>query len=194
MSDTVALEVPLLLIAMPQVMDPFFHKSVILLVHHDEEGSVGFILNRQTEITIADIMQGMDLRWGGTSDKVAHFGGPVQPQLGTVLYPRDDPDAPLLEGSAEVVSGVAITQHIGDLEQLATEPPHPLLLLLGYAGWGAGQLMEEILRNDWLTAPCNRDLIFGEPTTRWETALATVGVDPASLPSWSPTVDGEEAN
>jgi putative transcriptional regulator len=195
MEPTASLEVPLLLIAMPQVMDPFFHRSVILLVHHDEEGSVGFILNRTTEIEMPDIMSGMELTWQGAPGAVAYFGGPVQPQLGTVLYPLAPPHDELLDGSAEICPGVAISQHIGDLEHLGMDPPRDFRLLLGYAGWGAEQLMEEILRNDWMTAPGTRELIFTpEPEEAWIQALAAVGVDPSTLPSWSPTGAGDDAN
>ncbi|MBZ0112568.1 MAG: YqgE/AlgH family protein [Thermoanaerobaculia bacterium] len=195
MESTAALQVPLLLIAMPQVMDPFFHRSVILLVHHDDEGSVGFILNRTTEIEIPDIMTGMKLTWSGAPGAVAHFGGPVQPQLGTVLYPLEPPHDALLDGSAEVCPGVAISQHVGDLEQLASDPPKDFRLMLGYAGWGAEQLMDEILRNDWMTAPGSRELIFTpDPEEAWIQALAAVGVDPSTLPSWSPTATGDDAN
>ena len=80
------LQAPLLLIAMPQILDPFFHRSVVLLVHHDAEGSLGFILNRPTAISVAEILQGMEIAWAGDEAAVAHFGGPVQPQLGTVLF------------------------------------------------------------------------------------------------------------
>ena len=185
----------MLLIAMPQVMDPFFHRSVILLVHHDEDGSVGFILNRPTEIEIPDIMQGMELEWRGAPGAVALFGGPVQPQLGTVLYPVESPETEPMEGSAEVIPGVAISQHIGDLEQLGEDPPVGFRLLLGYAGWGSSQLMEEILRNDWITAPGSRDIVLAENTEEiWADALALVGMDPSSLPSWSPDSDRDNAN
>src|SRR6185369_2935106 len=87
MADSEAeLQAPLLLIAMPQILDPFFHRSVVLLVHHDGEGSLGFIINRPTAISVSEILQGMEIDWRGEHALVAHFGGPVQPQLGTVLF------------------------------------------------------------------------------------------------------------
>src|SRR5262245_27980652 len=87
MADSEAeLQAPLLLIAMPQILDPFFHRSVVLLVHHDAEGSLGFIINRPTAISVSEILAGMEIEWNGHGDVVAHFGGPVQPQLGTVLF------------------------------------------------------------------------------------------------------------
>jgi putative transcriptional regulator len=188
------LSTPVLLMAMPQVLDPFFHRSVVLLLHHEDEGSFGFILNRPTGIKVSEILKGMDVGWSGREEAVAYFGGPVQPNLGTVLF------APLLaEGgpedtATEVLPGVALTQHVGDLSRLAEAPPDQFRLILGYAGWGEGQLMEEILRNDWLTAPASSELIFApDPEQVWGDALRSVGIDPTVLPSWIPGRDSEDS-
>ena len=190
MSAAEGIETPLLLAAMPQVHDPFFHQSVVLLVHHnDEEGSFGLIVNRPTELKIADILEGMKIGWGGSPDALAYFGGPVQPQLGTVIYGGDD-RTEKLSAASEVFPGIGTTQHYRDLELLAHRPPARIRLVLGYAGWGEEQLLGEILRNDWVTAPVKADLIFPtEPETAWETTLRSVGLDPASLPSWTPDPD-----
>lgn len=186
------LATPVLLVAMPQVLDPFFQRSVVLLVHHEDEGSFGFIINRSTGIRLREILDGMEVGWGGGDEAMAHFGGPVQPQLGTVLFA---PGVAETEASTEVLPGVALTQHVGDLVRLAETPPDHFRLFLGYAGWGSGQLMDEILRNDWLTAPAQVDLIFAaQPDDVWAAALQSVGVDPAALPSWTPDKGGETAN
>lgn len=194
------LTTPILLMAMPQVADPYFHRSVVLLLHHESEGSFGFIINRPTGIKISEILKGMDVSWRGTDGAVAFFGGPVQPQLGTVLFapvlpPGGDGAADHEEDTAtEVIPGLALTQHIGDLSKLAEHPPDEFRLLLGYAGWGEGQLMEEILRNDWLTAPASSELIFSpDPERIWDAALRSVGIDPANLPSWVPGATSEES-
>lgn len=186
------LTTPVLLVAMPQVTDPFFHRSVVLLIHHEEEGSFGFIINRTTGIRLQEILQGMEVGWQGRDEAVAHFGGPVQPQLGTILFAPEEVET---EGATEVLPGLSLTQHIGDLVRLAEMPPDHFRLFLGYAGWGAGQLMEEILRNDWLTAPAQTDLVFSaDPDDVWSAALRSVGVDPATLPSWTLSGDGETTN
>ena len=178
---------PVLLLAMPQVLDPFFHRSVVLLLHHEDEGSFGFIVNRPTGIKVGEILKGMDVGWEGGEEAVAYFGGPVQPQLGTVLFTPVLEEGGPEDTATEIVPGLALTQHIGDLSRLAEAPPDQFRLLLGYAGWGEGQLMEEILRNDWLTAPVSRDLIFApDPERVWDAALRSVGIDPAALPSWMP--------
>ena len=209
-SAPATLSTPVLLLAMPQVLDPFFHRSVVLLVRHEDEGSLGFIVNRPTGIKVNEILKGMEVDWQGREDVVAYFGGPVQPNLGTVLFgPRSRSPAPSAaaptedaeaggdfvgEAASEVLAGVSLTQHVGDLSRLAESPPERFRLFLGYAGWGAGQLIEEILRNDWLTAPARGDLIFApDPDRVWSAALESVGVDPATLPSWTPSGgNGEE--
>ena len=188
------LATPLLLMAMPQVLDPFFHRSVVLLLHHEPEGSIGFIVNRPTGIRVSEILKGMDVGWRGRDETVAYFGGPVQPNLGTVLFAPVLPAGGEEDTATEIAPGVALTQHIGDLSRLAEEPPDRFRLLLGYAGWGEGQLMEEILRNDWLTAPVDSDLIFApDPDQVWAAALRSVGIDPAALPSWMPNGASEES-
>ena len=185
---------PVLLMAMPQVLDPFFHRSVILLLHHEPEGSLGFIVNRPTGIKVSEILKGMDVEWGGPDETVAFFGGPVQPNLGTVLFAPVLSEGDEQDTAKQIVPGLALTQHIDDLSRLAEEPTERFRLLLGYAGWGEGQLMDEILRNDWLTAPVDGDLIFAaDPEQLWAAALRSVGIDPASLPSWIPGDTSEES-
>ncbi|HKB94625.1 MAG TPA: YqgE/AlgH family protein, partial [Gaiellaceae bacterium] len=176
---------PIMLLAMPQVADPFFRKSVVLLLAHEKEGSFGFIVNRATELRIVDILRDLELEWGGDAAELARFGGPVQPQVGTVLFAAGGPP-PELEDSTEIVPGVRLTQNRSAFAKLASAPPPRLRLLLGYAGWGEGQLVGEIVRNDWLTAPVDVELIFGGGTEEtWERALRSVGIDPAALPAWT---------
>lgn len=190
MSESADLETPILLLAMPQVMDPFFHKSVVLLLQHEEDGSIGFIVNRPTGVKISEILEGLELPWLGEEGSLAFFGGPVQPQVGTLLLRAEQPVPS--ESQSVVCPGVAFTQHAGDLESLAEEPPDSFRLLLGYAGWGKGQLVQEILRNDWITAPVQEDLILHDhPEEVWRLAFESVGVDTAQLPSWPTTSSGE---
>jgi len=203
------LEIPSLLIALPQVLDPFFRKSLVLLIHHSEEGSLGLIVNRPTGIPVRDILEGMEIGWGGEAAAMTYFGGPVQPQLGTVLFSTvaEGTNGPAGNGggagedgptaASEIAAGISLTQHIGDLGRLAASPPERFRLLLGYAGWGEGQLLEEILRNDWLTAPVAAELVFAaDPEEAWSGALRSVGVDPTTLPSWTVQAggDGGDAN
>ncbi len=157
---------------MPQVADPYFRKSVVLLLAHEEEGSFGFIVNRRTELKVAEILTDLELPWGGDEADLAQFGGPVQPQVGTVLYSDAGDELPPLEAATEVFPGIHLTQHLGELATLAGRPPHRFRLFLGYAGWGEGQLVSEILRNDWLIAPVDPDLVFGGTTEAVSTRSA----------------------
>lgn len=192
MSESDDLRPPILLLAMPQVQDPFFHKSVVLLLHHQDEGSLGFIVNRPTGVKISEILEDLKMSWLGEDSAPAFFGGPVEPQIGTLLF-HSDPATAATVASNEVCPGVAWTQHAGDLENLAEEPPSAFRLLLGYAGWGEGQLIQELLRNDWLTAPVREDLIFNDnPEEVWRLALESVGIDPVQLPPV--TSDGRDAS
>lgn len=192
------LEAPVLLLAMPQVQDPFFHHSVVLLLHHTDEGSFGFIVNRPTELPMQEILGAMDVSWNGIDDAVAFFGGPVQSQIGTVMFSLsvgEHFDLESLEGLTEVGPGILISQQVEDLGLLAAKPPICFRLFLGYAGWGEGQLVEEIVRNDWLTAPVSNELLFSDqPDDVWEMALRSVGVDPAALPAWTPEAEEENTN
>lgn len=194
--DTTAeLETPVMLLAMPQVLDPFFHKSVVLLIHHEEEGSVGFIVNRPTKIKITEVFEGLDLTWSGSASSLASFGGPVQPQQGTVLFKDDEVTVPaedessedeLSGGISQVCPGVAMIQQLSTLRSLAVAPPPSLRLFLGYAGWDGGQLEQEIRRNDWLIAPADDALVFAEdPEQVWIDAMSSIGIDPANLPQWT---------
>lgn len=191
-SDADGLNPPLLLAAMPQIQDPFFRQSVVLLVEHQPEGSFGLILNRPTELTVAEVLSGLEISWGGGEDSMTHFGGPVQPQLGTVLF---DPASIELENpddtTLSIRDGVSLTQHIGDLAAIAARPPTCFRLLLGYAGWGEGQLDQELERNDWLIAPLELELLFApDSATLWRRTLASIDVEPESLPA--ATYDGSE--
>jgi putative transcriptional regulator len=180
---------------MPQIADPFFARSVVLLLAHEAEGSFGFIVNRRTELKVAAILEDLKLVWGGAGGALAGFGGPVQPQVGTVLFSPAAAGLPALDNASEVAAGIHLTQHVGELGILGSTPPPRFKLLLGHAGWGAGQLVDEILRNDWLTAPVDAELVFGEETDAvWEAAMASVGVDPASLPAWTPEPSADSAN
>ena len=195
-SEATDLSPPVLLVAMPQIQDPFFRQSVVLLVDHQPEGSFGLILNRPTELSVAEVLSGLDIEWGGGEDSMTHFGGPVQPQLGTVLF---DPAAISLENPDDTVlalyEGVALTQHIGDLGRIAATPPTCFRLLLGYAGWGEGQLDEELVRNDWLLAPLSVELLFAaDSASIWRRTLASIDVEPENLPAAPGDGGGDSVN
>lgn len=188
---TSELEPPVLLLATPQVLDPFFRQSVVLLLQHSEEGSLGFIINRTTGIRVAEILDGLEISWQGDAGEAAFFGGPVQPHLGTVLFHRSADDSISVDGDTvtELVPGLLMTQHVGSLATLAAAPPGFFRFVLGYSGWGEGQLTEELERNDWLVAPPSDELLFAAaPETVWGAAMQALGIDPEDFGAW--TSDG----
>jgi putative transcriptional regulator len=168
---------------------------VVLLLAHEDEGSFGFIVNRATELKVAEILRDLEIEWNGDPSALASFGGPVQPQVGTLLFAEGRGALPELPASSEVLPGIRVSQNLSELALLAASPPPRFRLLLGYAGWGAGQLVSEIVRNDWLTAPVDDELIFGgDPVATWERGLRSVGVDPATLPAWTEPEPEDEPN
>ena len=185
MTDSISdLKAPTLIVAMPQVQDPFFHRSVILLTAHEDDGSLGFVINRPTDLEIEKILDDMEIPWQGIEQQSAFMGGPVHPQVGTILFEADSSEFD--DDAVEIVPGLYCTQSIEALRSFAHKPPAQMRLVLGYAGWRPGQLLEEVQRNDWITAPLNQDLVFSEsPDQVWENAVSSVGFDPATLPTWT---------
>ncbi len=189
MSGLDDLETPSLLIAMPQVLDPFFFRAVVLLAAHEEGGeggSLGFVVNRPSQLKINEVLQELDIEWLGGSEATAFVGGPVQPEVGTVLLSLDGLTGLEADGITPIAPGVGATQNILALRTLARSAPDRMRLLLGHAGWAPGQLMQEVGRSDWLTAPVTESIVFSpDPGDAWSTALASLGIDPGTLPSWT---------
>jgi len=173
-----------LLIAMPGIGDPRFERALILICAHDDEHAMGLALNQPVEgLTVPDLLE----RLGVTAtirlpDDLVLMGGPVQRERGFVLH-SDDYGS---ENSIEVGAGVSLTATREVLEAMASHNGAPArsLLALGYAGWGAGQLEEEIKQNVWLTCDADDALIFDHDYEgKWTRALAKLGVDPERLSS-----------
>ena len=183
------LQAPTLLLAMPQVSDPFFSRSIVLLAAHEDAGSLGFVVNRITEpeLSVSEILEGLEIEWRGDPATPVFLGGPVQPDLGTLLLssPAAVTTDPPSGNCAEVAPGVLMTQNLDLLTLVAADPPADFRLLLGHAGWSPGQLIDEVSRHDWLLAPADSQLIFAsEPEDAWEAAVSSMGIDADSLPSW----------
>jgi putative transcriptional regulator len=170
-----------LLVAMPQMRDPRFTRSVIYMCAHNAEGAMGLVINRLVgSITFPDMLEqlGIAASEHGRQIKV-HFGGPVDSGRGFVLHS----DEYRHDGTVAVVEGMALTATIDILKDIAGgHGPQRCLLALGYAGWGAGQLDAEIQANGWLTVPADADLVFeGDLDGKWERALGKIGVSRTQL-------------
>ena len=175
------------LIAMPGMVDPNFAGSVIYLFEHTERGAMGLVLNRPTEVDLAGLFDKIDLKLeiAPLLDQPVYFGGPVQIERGFVLHePSQDT---VYSSSLAVPGGLTMTTSKDVLEAVAAGTgPKKFLMTLGYAGWSAGQLEEEITLNGWINVPLSREqmmeIIFDTPSSqRYERTMSLLGFDPSHL-------------
>jgi putative transcriptional regulator len=171
-----------LLIAMPGISDPRFERALILVCAHDERHAMGLAVNRPVEgLTVPDLLARLEIgREIRAPDDLVLMGGPVERERGFVLH-TDDYQA---EHSLEVAPGYALTPTRDALEAMASNNGHPrkAVLALGYAGWGEGQLENEIKENVWLVCEADETLVFGaDHEAKWRRALTKIGVDPERL-------------
>ncbi len=161
-----------------------FSHSVIFVVSHSSEGAMGIIINRPLDdVAYGDVYEQLGLegdRLSAAKDPV-HFGGPVETNRGFVLYKPKDSDA--YPDSIVIQEGIAVSASAKLLEAIAHgEGPSEHMLTVGYAGWGPGQIEQEIEENSWIVAPDIADLVFDEDhESKWQRAAFSLGVDPARL-------------
>jgi putative transcriptional regulator len=170
---------PAFLVAMDQLWDPNFRGSVVLMLHHDDEGAIGLVVNRATDLPMTSLCETFGLTWRGAPEMRVDWGGPVQPELGWMLLGEGDFDLPEVELVAE---GIHFTRSNEMLREVAHNPPHQLRMFLGYAGWGPGQLERELVQGAWLVAPVSRRLVFeGGKESLWDDVVRSLGIEPATL-------------
>ncbi len=165
------------LIAMPTLEDPNFHHTTTFICEHDADGALGVVINRPLEIQLGEILLHMDIRTDDIelASRAVYMGGPVQSDRGFVLHePIGDWEATL-----KVTDSIGITSSRDILAAIAAgEGPDNSIITLGYAGWGAGQLEQELAQNTWLSGPADRKIVFDmPPEQRWLAAAALIGVD-----------------
>ena len=170
-----------LLIAMPQMEDQRFQRSVIYICAHNSDGAMGLVVNRLfDQLTFPDLLEQLNIEVGARTKQIrVHFGGPVEAGRGFVLHSDDY----VRDGTMVVTTGFALTATIDILKAIALgEGPQLSILALGYAGWGPGQLESEISANGWLAVPADHNLVFdGDNDNKWRRALAKLGIDLTSL-------------
>jgi putative transcriptional regulator len=173
------------LIAMPQQAVPPFSRGVALLCQHDEDGAVGLLVNQLSEYRFGDVLAQMKLRCldGELADAPVLIGGPVQQERGFVLHREPGP----WDSSYRVNDMWSVTTSRDILVAMAAgEGPRQAIMVLGYAGWDAGQLEQELMANAWLTAEACGRVVFDTPLEeRWSAAAGLVGVDPAQLSGYA---------
>lgn len=170
---------PSLLLSMPQLIDPNFARTVVLLCEHGEEGAFGLVVNRPAETTAAEAVQ-LEPAIEQPNDLPLLLGGPVEPQRGWILTTAADEgvDARALGAGLYLsASPLLLRRALG-----AHPPPRRTVVLAGYAGWGPGQLDAELAESAWLIMPVELDLIFEIPSAVvWEMAIRRLGADPSLL-------------
>jgi len=165
------------LIAMPSMTDPNFEQTVSFICQHDENGALGIVINRTMNLTMGDVLGQMEISANECkrAGQAVHYGGPVQSERGFILH--DQPEA--WESTLAIGEHIGLTTSRDILESMArNEGPEHALIALGYAGWGSGQLEQEITQNAWLSGPADIDLMFTTPVEqRWSRAAGLLGID-----------------
>jgi putative transcriptional regulator len=175
-----------LLLAMPGMADPRFERAVIALCVHDENGAIGIgIGHKRAGITFRGLLRQLDIEPGQAPDGAVHHGGPVEPGRGFILHSEDWGGQDTLHVAGPNGPLFAMTGTIDVLRAIAEgRGPKRWIAALGYAGWGEGQLDEEMTRHGWLAASSNAKILFETPTDeRWAAAFQAEGIDPRLLTS-----------
>jgi putative transcriptional regulator len=169
---------PVLLVSMTQMLDPNFSKTVVLLAEYGPHGAFGLVVNRRMDepaMSIVTADEPLDIHPG----MYLYTGGPVEPTRAWILTAKEELDAEALE----VMPGVYLSASATLVRRTLESAPEPgTRMVVGYAGWGAGQLDVELAQGSWLMAPVQPDLIFETSTdTMWETAIRRMGAEPSML-------------
>lgn len=174
-----------LLVALPALHDDHFARSVTLVCQHDADGAMGVMVNRASEYTLGEVLQQMGISSDSLvlQSQVVLAGGPVHPERGFVLHDGErEWDSTLTVGD-----GLYLTTSRDVLEAMARgDGPTQAVVALGCAGWGAGQLEQELVDDSWLMVPAVRELLFDFPLEqRWQAAAGSIGVDLVNYASHS---------
>jgi putative transcriptional regulator len=169
---------PGFLIAVPQLTDPNFRQSVVLLLQQSDDGALGLVINRESPILLRDLCKDHEIRYAGDPGKKVRVGGPVQPEQGLVLYDGEIEDP---EGRA-VLDGLQVSASTRTLQHLCEDATIRFHCFSGYAGWAPGQLEQEINEGSWILAPVDPTLVLDTPPDDlWMATLAKLGIDPSLI-------------
>jgi putative transcriptional regulator len=175
---------PSLLLSMPQLIDPNFSRTVVLLCKHNEDGAFGLVLNRPL-VTTGRVVVNLDPPVTPDHDLQVWIGGPVEPERSWILIGEEPDETPDDKGERgmSVSDGLYLSTSPDLLRRLLEPlPPPRARLMIGYSGWGPGQLEAELEASAWLMSDVDGDLVFNTPPDRmWEAAIRRLGADPAAL-------------
>lgn len=177
------------LVASPSLQCPFFNHTVVLLVDHRDDGALGFVVNKPSDVDFEEILDQIGLEDATIPGSTAvMLGGPVSPNTGWVVFDPTrkcaDREGVLVVGD-KTVEQVGVSANMDLLEDIAKgDGPSRFVMMLGYAGWGPGQLDDEIRDGAWIPVDLDPKLVFETPVDdRWNAALSTLGIDPARVVS-----------
>lgn len=169
------------LIATPAIKDPLFASSLVYMCEHNTEGSMGLVINHQTSQVLQDIFVQLEIECEDpvVRNQPVYLGGPVKLDQGFVLHHSSK----AWQNTVEVSSGIQVTSSLDILESIADRSgPEDYLVILGFSGWGSGQLESELHENAWLTSASSNELIFHQNSEdKWQMAFDTLGFDLSSL-------------
>jgi putative transcriptional regulator len=173
------------LIAMPGMADETFAGTVVYLCEHTEKGALGLVINKPIDIKLKNLFEKVELSLDREelAEQPVYFGGPVQTERGFVLHEKLGETASAYSSTMSIPGGLEMTTSKDVLEAMANGAgPKKVLITLGYSGWQAGQLEEELARNGWLTVDADPQVIFDTPIEkRYDRALSLLGFDPRML-------------
>jgi len=170
---------PGFLVSSPHLRDENFAQTVVLLFEHGEKGAVGLVVNRVLEIDVDQVVKDLELPLADPTGRKVQYGGPVSMEIGWVIHSPEWGDA----ATRRVNDRISISTSRDVLEAIAAgRGPDEYILCLGYAGWGGGQLEDEIAQGAWLTLPLDAALVFDVPADdRWKRCYEQLGIDPHQL-------------
>lgn len=171
------------LVAMPGVLEGFFDDTVVYLCEHNDRGAMGLVVNKPSEVDAREVFNQLNITpEPGYHPQPLFVGGPVEQERGFILHSMPKKD---WSSTVHITGNVYLTASRDILQAIAEgEGPRDALILLGYAGWGAGQLEEEIAQNAWLTVPADDEILFRTPVAeKARSAAALLGVDLRTLSS-----------
>jgi putative transcriptional regulator len=173
------------LIAMPGMADDTFAGAVVYLCEHSEKGALGLVINKPIDIKLRNLFEKVELSLErkDLAEQPVYFGGPVQTERGFVLHEKMGGDESPYSSTLAIPGGLEMTTSKDVLEAMSNgSGPRRVLVTLGYSGWGAGQLEDEISRNGWLNVSAIPEVIFDTPIEqRYDRALGLLGIDPRML-------------
>ncbi|RUO75740.1 YqgE/AlgH family protein [Pseudidiomarina taiwanensis] len=168
------------IIAMPNLEDPFFQRSVTYICEHNDEGAMGVVINHPIDVQVADLLQQLEIKIASHDTPAlqqhVYAGGPLARDRGFVLH---RPSEKTWRSSLQISPEVVITTSTDVLEDIAAgDFEQDYLITLGYAGWEAGQLEQELADNSWLTCAADAEVLFNTTAAeRWQKAAAMLGID-----------------